>query len=91
MVTNAHAGVENSDPEIRALLNRHHEALRDALRAALDAARSQRQLPIETDVEATAEVLTALVYTINLRSRPDTDAQSLRRLVAITFGSIGPL
>ncbi|WP_369215970.1 TetR/AcrR family transcriptional regulator, partial [Streptomyces flavofungini] len=40
MVVNAHAGSERDDPEVRALLEDHHERLRGALRVALEAART---------------------------------------------------
>jgi AcrR family transcriptional regulator len=35
MVSNAHAGAENSDPGVRAVLDQHHQELRDAVYAAL--------------------------------------------------------
>jgi TetR/AcrR family transcriptional repressor of nem operon len=89
MVTNAHAGVENGVPEVRSLLNQHHEQLRDALGAALDAGRAQKQLPVDTDTDAAADLLASLAYTINLRSRSDADAPTLHRTVATALDSIG--
>lgn len=47
MVSNAHAGVENGDPDVRAILDRQHQRLREALRAALHTAHELRQLPPE--------------------------------------------
>ncbi|BAX94270.1 TetR/AcrR family transcriptional regulator [Mycobacterium shigaense] len=89
MITNAHAGIESAEPEIRSLLNRHHEQLRGALGAALHAGLDEGQLSGVTDVDAAAGVLAALVYAINLRSRSGTDAPALRRAVASTFASHG--
>lgn len=88
MVTNAHAGVESSDPEIRSMLNRHHDRLRSALCAALESARTRAQLPTGTDSDAAAEMLASLVYTVNLRSRSHADAPTLRRIVTQALDSI---
>ncbi|AQT79762.1 TetR family transcriptional regulator [Mycolicibacterium litorale] len=89
MVTNAHAGVENGDPEVRALLNQHHQDLRAAMRSALITARDDGQLPDGADADAAADLLTAQVYSINLRSRPDCDARTLHRGVTAALESIG--
>ncbi|MFB6775836.1 hypothetical protein ACFCX0_00010 [Streptomyces sp. NPDC056352] len=35
MVTRAHAGAEDGEPDVRAVLDQHHQGLRDAVRAAL--------------------------------------------------------
>jgi TetR/AcrR family transcriptional repressor of nem operon len=88
MVTNAHAGVESDDPEIRSMLNQHHDRLRSALCAALESARTRRHLPADTDIDAAAEMLASLVYTVNLRSRSHADAPTLRRIVTQALGSI---
>jgi TetR/AcrR family transcriptional regulator, transcriptional repressor for nem operon len=88
MVTNAHAGVESSDPAVRAILNEHHEQLRDALFAALQTAAGHKQLAVGTDIHASAELLTSLVYTVNLRSRSYADTPKLRRVVAHALASM---
>jgi TetR/AcrR family transcriptional repressor of nem operon len=88
MVTNAHAGVESGDPEIRSMLNQHHDRLRSALCAALESARTRGQLPADTDIDAAVEMLASLVYTVNLRSRSHADAPTLRRIVTQALDSI---
>ncbi|TGD86304.1 TetR/AcrR family transcriptional regulator [Mycolicibacterium sp. CH28] len=89
MITNAHAGVENGDPEVRALLNQHHQHLRAAIRSALTTARADGQLPSGINADAATDLLIAQVYAINLRSRPDSDAQALHRGVDSALASIG--
>jgi TetR/AcrR family transcriptional regulator, transcriptional repressor for nem operon len=89
MVANAHAGAENSDPEVRSLLDRHHQQLRDALQAALVTARSRGELGPGTDLDAAAELLALLAYGVNLRSRAGADASALRRTVGAALASIG--
>jgi TetR/AcrR family transcriptional regulator, transcriptional repressor for nem operon len=89
MITNAHAGIESAEPEIRSLLNQHHEQLQSALGAALGAGLAQGQLSSVTDIDAAAGTLAALAYTINLRSRSGADAPALRRAAANTLASLG--
>lgn len=89
MVTNAHAGIESCDSEIRSTLERHHAQLRDAILAALGSARAQDQLPDQFDINGGAELLASLVYSINLRSRCGSEATHLRRAVANALDSIG--
>ncbi|MFK4065731.1 TetR/AcrR family transcriptional regulator [Streptomyces sp. NPDC029674] len=89
MVVNAHAGVERTDPEVRALLDDHHEGLRDAMRAALEAARRAGQLGPGVSVEDSAEALVLLAYGVNLRSRAGADAAVLRRTVDAVLASLG--
>ncbi|MEE6177573.1 TetR/AcrR family transcriptional regulator [Mycobacterium sp. 050134] len=89
MVANANAGIEVRDPEIREFLDRHHLQLRAALRAALETARRQEQLPADTDLDAAADMLVSLTYALNLRSRSDADAAALREIAARTIASIG--
>ncbi|MFR9749516.1 TetR/AcrR family transcriptional regulator [Nocardia sp. 004] len=89
MVTNAHAGMENDDPEIRSILDRHHEKLRNMLRAALVAAHARDQLDPAVDPDAAADVLVMLVYAINLRSRAGAEAGTLRSTVTAALISIG--
>lgn len=89
MVSNAHAGAENSDPDVRAVLDQHHRELRDAIYAALVTAEHQGQLAHGADPDASADLLALLAYGVNLRSRAGADAAALRRTVAAALGSIG--
>ncbi|MFF7167095.1 TetR/AcrR family transcriptional regulator [Streptomyces sp. NPDC008086] len=89
MVSNAHAGVENSDPEVRAVLDQHHQELRDALHAALVTADGQDQLSPGADPGASADLLSLLAYGVNLRSRAGADASTLRKTVTAALDSIG--
>ncbi|WP_018548238.1 TetR/AcrR family transcriptional regulator [Streptomyces sp. LaPpAH-108] len=88
MIANAHAGGENDDPEVRDLLERHHQRLRDALRAALAGAERQGQLAPGTDLDASAELLALLAYGVNLRSRTGAEPATLHRTVAVALDSI---
>ncbi|MFD4410433.1 TetR/AcrR family transcriptional regulator [Streptomyces sp. NPDC058467] len=88
MVSNAHAGAENSDPDVRAVLDQHHQELRDALYAALVTAERQGQLTPGADPGDSADLLALLAYGVNLRSRAGADAVTLRRTVTATLGSI---
>ncbi|MGV9337670.1 TetR/AcrR family transcriptional regulator [Streptomyces sp. NPDC003688] len=88
MIANAHAGAENDDPEVRALLERHHQELRDAIHAALAAAGRQGQLASGTDLGASAELLALLAYGVNLRSRAGAEPEALRRTVTVALDSI---
>lgn len=92
MVANALAASgseENADPEVRALLDRQYEELRDALRAELLVAEEQGQLAPGVDPAASAEVLVLLAYGVNLRSRSGADAASLHRTVASALAALG--
>ncbi|WP_067284313.1 TetR/AcrR family transcriptional regulator [Streptomyces jeddahensis] len=88
MISNAHAGAENSDPEVRSMLEQHHRQLRDALQEALLRAEAQGQLAAGTDPSAGADVLATLAYGVNLRSRAGADARELRTAVAAAVASI---
>jgi AcrR family transcriptional regulator len=89
MVSNAHAGGENSDPEVQAALDRHHQRLREALRTALVAAEAKGQLAPDTDAGAVADLLALLAYGVNLRSRAGADARELTRTVTGALGALG--
>jgi AcrR family transcriptional regulator len=78
MVSNAHAGAEADDAEVRRILDRHHDELRGAMRAALLAARRRRQLRAHVDPEAAADALALLAYGVNIRSRAGADPDALR-------------
>ncbi|MDX3119772.1 MULTISPECIES: TetR family transcriptional regulator C-terminal domain-containing protein [Streptomyces] len=88
MVSNAQAGAENSDPEVRAVLDRHHQDLRDALYAALVTGETQGQLAAGADPGASADLLALLAYGVNLRSRAGTDAATLRKTLTAALDSI---
>ncbi|MEU5046643.1 TetR/AcrR family transcriptional regulator [Streptomyces griseorubiginosus] len=88
LISNAHAGAEASDPEVRALLDRHHGELREALQRALGAARAQGQLADGVDLQSSAELLALLAYGVNLRSRAGTDASTLRATVRATLHAL---
>ncbi|WP_149827320.1 TetR/AcrR family transcriptional regulator [Streptomyces tailanensis] len=89
MVANAHAGAENGDPEVRAVLDRHHQELRDAMHAALVTAHAQGQLAPGCDPGACADLLALLAYGVNLRSRAGADAHDLGRTVTAALASLG--
>ncbi|WBO68968.1 TetR/AcrR family transcriptional regulator [Streptomyces camelliae] len=89
MVSNAHAGAENSDPGVRAILDRHHQELRDAMYAALVTAEAEGQLAAGADPGAAADLLALLAYGVNLRSRAGADAEALHRTVSAALESIG--
>ncbi|MBJ7904823.1 TetR/AcrR family transcriptional regulator [Streptomyces sp. DSM 110735] len=89
MIANAHAGAEHDDPEVRALLERHHQELRDAMATALAGAERRGQLAPGTDPAASAELLALLAYGVNLRSRTGADPATLHRTVAVALDSIG--
>ncbi|RVX44842.1 TetR family transcriptional regulator [Nonomuraea polychroma] len=78
MVSNAHAGGEGGDPEVRDVLDQHQRRLRTAMRAALESASLRPGL----DLDAAAEMLALLAYGVNLRSRAGADAADLRRGVS---------
>lgn len=89
MVSNAHAGAENGDPEVRAVLDRHHQELRDAMYAALVTAHGYGQLAAACDPGACADLLALLAYGVNLRSRAGADARDLGRTVTAALASLG--
>ncbi|MFI5683422.1 TetR/AcrR family transcriptional regulator [Streptomyces sp. NPDC051636] len=89
MVSNAHAGAENGDAEVRAVLDRHHRQLREAMYAAPATAGTQGQLAPGVQPEAVAELPALLAYGVNLRSRAGADARELTRSVTAALDSIG--
>ncbi|MEU2287053.1 TetR/AcrR family transcriptional regulator [Streptomyces sp. NPDC013178] len=88
MVSNAHAGTENDDPQVRALLDRQHQRLRDALHSALRSAKRQQQLAEGIDPESAADILALLAHGVNLRSRAGADAQQLQATVAAAVTAV---
>nr|WP_199921201.1 TetR family transcriptional regulator C-terminal domain-containing protein [Streptomyces globisporus] len=88
MVSNAHAGTENVDPAVRAILDRQHQRLRTALHAALLSARRQGQLAEDVDPDSAADVLALLAHGVNLRSRAGADARQLHRTVAAAIAAV---
>ncbi|QKW07980.1 TetR/AcrR family transcriptional regulator [Streptomyces sp. NA04227] len=82
MIVNAQTGAATGpDPEVHKLLDAHHRALRNAMRAALTRAAALGQLTEGTDPAAYAEVLALLAYGVNVRSRAGASARSLRKTV----------
>ncbi|GGT17615.1 TetR/AcrR family transcriptional regulator [Streptomyces purpureus] len=90
MISNAHAGTENGDPAVRAILDRQHQGLRTALHTALLSAQRQGQLADEADPAAAADVLALLAHGVNLRSRAGADAQQLHRTIAAAIAAVAP-
>ncbi|GLW68356.1 TetR family transcriptional regulator [Kitasatospora phosalacinea] len=90
MVSNAHAGGENGDPEVGAVLDRQHRQLCAALRTALGSAQRQGQLAAGTDPESAADVLALLAHGVNIRSRAGADARQLRATVTAAIGAVAP-
>ncbi|WP_137992574.1 TetR/AcrR family transcriptional regulator [Streptomyces vilmorinianum] len=88
MISNAHAGAENDEAEVRAVLDRQHHRLRDALRDALAVARAKGQLGEAADPESAADVLALLAHGVNLRSRAGADQERLRRTVDAALATI---
>ncbi|WP_405937552.1 TetR/AcrR family transcriptional regulator [Streptomyces sp. NBC_00726] len=88
LVSNAHASAESDDLEVRAVLDRHHQGLCDALRAALEAAGRDGQLAPSADPVSAADLLALLAYGVNLRSQAGGDARSLRRSVDAVLDSL---
>jgi AcrR family transcriptional regulator len=88
MITNAHAGAEHADPEVRALLDRQHQELRDALHTALLAARAHGQLAPGVDPDASADLLALLALGVNVRSRAGADAGALSRTVGAALDAL---
>lgn len=88
MVSNAHAGAERDDPDVRQVLDLHHAQLLAAMRTALEAARGHGQLRPGIDLDATADLLTLLAYGVNLRSRAGADAAGLQATVDAALDSL---
>jgi hypothetical protein len=89
MVSNVHAGAENSEPELLAVLDRHHQKLREAMCAALVTAEARGQLAPGCAPDTWADVLALLAYGVNLRSRAGADARDLGRTVTAALASLG--
>ncbi|MEU6820883.1 helix-turn-helix domain-containing protein [Streptomyces atriruber] len=88
LVANAHTGAQSDDPAVQAVLDRHHQALCDAMRSALETAKRGGQLAASADPAAAAELLALLAYGVNMRSRAGGDARSLTRTVDTALDSI---
>ncbi|MEU6820902.1 hypothetical protein ABZ921_09755 [Streptomyces atriruber] len=87
-MANAHTGAQSDDPAVQAVLDRHHQALCDAMRSALETAKRGGQLAASADPAAAAELLALLAYGVNMRSRAGGDARSLTRTVDTALDSI---
>lgn len=88
MVANAHAGAGTGDPDIRQILDHHHDQLRTAMRAALTAARARGQLRPGVDTGAAADLLALLAYGVNLRSRAGADRDALQTTIDAALTAI---
>ncbi|MFG2601438.1 TetR/AcrR family transcriptional regulator [Streptomyces sp. NPDC048462] len=88
LVSNAHAGAESGDLDVRAVLDRHHQGLCAALRSALEAARRDGQLAPSVDPVSAADLLALLAYGVNTRSQAGGDARSLSRTVDAALDSL---
>ncbi|MEV8440609.1 TetR/AcrR family transcriptional regulator [Actinosynnema sp. NPDC051121] len=88
MVTNAHAGTENDDPDVRSLLQEHHDALRAAMCAALERARADGGLRPGIAPTTSADVLALLAYGVNLRSRAGASPEALRETVTAVLAPL---
>ena len=72
MIANAHANGEDDDPDVNAVLLRHHEQLSAALRTALE-----REPDLRVSAAQGADMLAMLAYGVNLRSRAGADQKTL--------------
>ncbi|PCG86967.1 TetR family transcriptional regulator [Streptomyces sp. WZ.A104] len=88
MISNAYVGAENTDADVRAVLEYQHGTLRNAMRSALATARSKGQLHPGADVEASADLLALVAHGVNLRSRAGVNAPELRRVVTAAMEGI---
>ncbi|MEV0284816.1 helix-turn-helix domain-containing protein [Kribbella sp. NPDC050820] len=86
LVSNAH--VESSPDAVQMLLAEHHDALRDAMHAALKVAQSKEQLRVSGTIEGQAEMLTLLAYAINLRSRAGASRRQLKPAVTAAMTAL---
>ncbi|MFE0156026.1 TetR family transcriptional regulator C-terminal domain-containing protein [Nonomuraea sp. NPDC059007] len=77
LITNTHAAASGASPEVRQVLHEHHDALRTAMRAQLQAAHDGGRVRPGLNLDAAAEALTLLAYAVNLRSRAGASADEL--------------
>lgn len=77
--------MESDNLEVRAVLDRHHQGLCDALHSALETARQDGQLASSVDPASAAELL---AYGVNVRSRAGGEARSLSRTVDAALDSL---
>ncbi|NUT49818.1 MAG: TetR/AcrR family transcriptional regulator [Saccharothrix sp.] len=88
MVTNAHAGAENDDPDVRSVLHEHHDRLRAAMRAALERSRVTGGLRPGVTPDTAAEVLALLAYGVNVRSRAGASPEALADTVTTVLTAL---
>ncbi|KOX18578.1 TetR family transcriptional regulator [Saccharothrix sp. NRRL B-16348] len=88
MVTNAHAGTDNDDPDVRAVLQEHHDRLRAAMFAALERARAAGALRPGVVPGTSADVLALLAYGVNVRSRAGASPEALGDTVTAVLDSL---
>ncbi|MFI9010920.1 TetR/AcrR family transcriptional regulator [Actinosynnema sp. NPDC053489] len=77
LVTNAHTEPQHDDPDVRSVLQDHHDRLRGALRAALERAATAGDLRPGVVPGTSADVLALLAYGVNLRSRAGASPEAL--------------
>lgn len=88
MVTNAHAGGEHDDPDVRAVLHEHHARLRAAMAAALARAGAAGALRPGVEPDVSADVLALLAYGVNLRSRAGASPEALEETVTAVLAAL---
>ncbi|MFD0205425.1 MULTISPECIES: TetR/AcrR family transcriptional regulator [Saccharothrix] len=88
LVTNAHAGPEQDDPDVRSVLQDHHDRLRAAMCAALERARATGGLRPDIVPATSADVLALLAYGVNLRSRAGASPEALAETVTAVLASL---
>ncbi|OLZ58118.1 TetR/AcrR family transcriptional regulator [Amycolatopsis keratiniphila] len=85
MISNAHANGGNDDPDVREVLQLHHDQLRAAMRAAVENAAATGQMRRGVSAAAAADMLALLAYGVNLRSRAGAEPDTLTETVSATI------
>ncbi|WP_431990643.1 hypothetical protein [Streptomyces albogriseolus] len=67
---------------MRALLDRRHQRLRDALHSTLLSAQRWRQLAEHVDPDSAADVLALLAHGMNLRCRAGANTRQLQAIAS---------
>lgn len=88
LATNLQVAAEGANPDIREVLDEHHQHLVAALATALRAAERAGQLRDDVVIGASAEHLALLAQGVNLRSRAGAEPSSLRLAVDGALGAL---
>ncbi|MEY8043518.1 TetR/AcrR family transcriptional regulator [Saccharopolyspora cebuensis] len=88
LATNLQIAAEGADPDVRTVLDEHHQHLVAALATALRAAEQAGQLHEDVVIGASAEHLALLAQGVNLRSRAGAEPSSLRWAVEAALGAL---